>query len=65
MINEREERQRKERLQYVELWAEYVRTHPDSDWSALQANLVNAELAIMRRIMTKEAFLEMKGELRK
>jgi hypothetical protein len=65
MHSEREKQQRKERIVYVKLWAEYVRTHPASDWSKLQADLINAELAIKQRIvsmMTKEQYFELKGQ---
>lgn len=35
---------RKERMKFVELWAEYVRTHPDREWSRQQKIVVDSQL---------------------
>ena len=35
---------RKERMKFVELWAEYVRTHSDIDWSRQQKIVVDSQL---------------------
>jgi len=37
-------RNRKERMEFVELWAEYVRTHPDKNWSKQQKVIVDSQL---------------------
>jgi hypothetical protein len=34
-----------QRLEFVKYWADYVRTHPDKDWSKQQAVLVDSMLA--------------------
>ena len=31
-----------DRMNFVKYWAEYVRTHPDKDWSRQQAVLINS-----------------------
>ena len=36
------EKNRKERMWFIDYWAEYVRTHPDKDWSRQQAKLIDA-----------------------
>lgn len=41
-IEEFREQNRKDRLWFVDYWAEYVRTHPDEDWSMQQNKLINA-----------------------
>lgn len=33
---------RKERIKFVEFWAEYVRTHSDKEWSKQQNVLINS-----------------------
>jgi len=37
-------RNRKERMKFVELWAEYVRTHSDREWSKQQKIVVDSQL---------------------
>jgi hypothetical protein len=37
-------RNKKERMKFVELWAEYVRTHPDREWSKQQKVVVDSQL---------------------
>ncbi len=37
-------RNRKERMKFVVFWAEYVRTHPDKDWSRQQKIVVDSQL---------------------
>jgi len=51
-------RNRKNRMDFVEFWAEYVRTHPDRDWSRQQNVIINS--CLKTASMTKEQFLEMK-----
>ncbi len=33
---------REERMNFVEFWAEFVRTHSDKEWSRQQNNLINS-----------------------
>ncbi|MBI4140563.1 hypothetical protein HY485_01865 [Candidatus Woesearchaeota archaeon] len=51
-----------ERMKFVDYWAEYVRTHPDKDWSKQQAALINSQLSNAAKMPRKE-YLKMKGEL--
>jgi hypothetical protein len=51
---------REERMNFVDYWAEYVRTHPDKDWSSQQAMLINSQLQSAKR-MTLEEYRHMKG----
>ena len=57
------EKNNKERMELVEKWAEYVRTHSDKDWSRQQNVIINS--ALKSASMTKEEFLKMKEENRK
>ncbi len=47
-----------QRMNFVEFWAEYVRTHSDRDWSRQQNMLIDS--CLKSASMTKEQFLEMK-----
>jgi hypothetical protein len=51
----------KERLAFVELWAEYVRTHPDGDWSSQQNLIINS--ALKSNTLTKEEYLSLKESM--
>ena len=48
----------KERLEFVERWAEYVKKHPDKVWSKQQNMIINSCLNSAN--MTKEQYLKMK-----
>jgi len=55
-----------ERMNFVEYWAEYVRTHPDEDWSKQQKMLIDSQLQNARKSsLSAKKYLKMKGELRK
>jgi len=51
---------RKQRMDFVGYWADYVRTHADKDWSAQQNIIINS--CLRNAALTKEQFLEMKHE---
>lgn len=38
-----------ERIKFVDLWADYVRTHPDKDWSRQQKIVVDSQLKTFSR----------------
>jgi len=48
----------KQRMKFVEFWAEYVSTHSDVEWSRQQNVLINS--CIKTASMSKEQFLKMK-----
>lgn len=50
----------KERMNFVDKWAEYVKTHSDKDWSKQQNVVINS--ALKSANMTREQFFKMKGE---
>ena len=63
MIFDRKANQ-KERMKFIDLWAEYVRTHPDKDWSTQQKVLIDSMIQSSRSWKwTAEDYLRMKGEL--
>jgi len=33
-----------ERLKFIDMWVEYIKTHDDKDWSKQQANLINSQI---------------------
>ncbi len=35
-----------ERINFVKFWANYVKTHPDKDWSKQQNIVINAQVDI-------------------
>ena len=59
-IEEAKKLNREDRLWFVGYWAEYVRTHPDKEWSSQQAVLVNSQLQSAKQ-MTLEQYRKMKG----
>ncbi len=53
-----------ERMEKVIRWAEYVRTHPASDWSRKQNIVINKAIRKMRALkLTPRQYLESKGEV--
>lgn len=55
---------REERMNFVEYWANYVRTHPDKDWSKQQNILINSMMKNAKNSkLTPRQYLEIKGEL--
>jgi len=54
------EKNNKERLDFVQKWAEYVRTHSDKEWSSQQNIIINS--ALKSANMTRVQFFKMKGE---
>jgi len=54
-----------DRMWFVEYWANYVRTHPDKEWSRQQNILINSLMQNAKNSkLTKEQYLRIKGELR-
>lgn len=54
------DKNQKERMAFVDKWAEYVKTHSDKDWSRQQNIVINSSLKSAS--MTKEQFFKMKME---
>ena len=40
-LNEDKRRNFEERLKFIDLWVEYIRTHSDREWSEQQKTLIN------------------------
>jgi len=57
-IKEFVESNKKQRMDFVELWAEYVKTHDDKDWSSQQAKIINS---MLKTNISKEHYLKMKS----
>ena len=59
------EKNKQERIKFVKLWADYVRTHPDKEWSKQQNVLINSLFQNAQNFkLTKKDYLEIKGELK-
>ena len=57
------EKNARERMKFVDFWADYVRNHPDRDWSSQQKLLIDSQIQGARSWgWTPEAFMRMKGE---
>lgn len=55
---------REERMNFVEYWADYVRTHPSKDWSRQQNIIINSQIQSARSVkLTPKQYLEVKGEV--
>lgn len=52
-----------QRMQFVEFWAEFVRSNPDKVWSEQQAVLINSQLR-NKSMISVEEYLRIKNELR-
>lgn len=56
---------KEERMNFVEYWANYVRTHPDREWSRQQNVLINSLMQNAKNSkLTKEEYLRIKGEMK-
>ncbi|MBI2653558.1 hypothetical protein HYX02_01980 [Candidatus Woesearchaeota archaeon] len=54
---------REERMNFVEYWAEYVRTHSDKEWSKQQNILINSIMKNAKNSkLTPQQYLKIKGE---
>jgi len=55
---------KEERMNFVEYWANYVRTHPDKVWSRQQNILINSMMKNAKNSkLTPKEYLKIKGEL--
>lgn len=43
-LEKEKEINRKERLEFVKYWANYVKTHPDKEWSRQQNIIINSQI---------------------
>ena len=50
----------KDRLDFVDKWAEFVKTHSDKEWSIQQNKIINSQL---KSPISRLEYLKMKGEL--
>jgi hypothetical protein len=44
-LEEQEEKNFKERLEFIKFWANYVKTHPDKEWSEQQNIIIDSQLS--------------------
>ncbi|MFB6099649.1 MAG: hypothetical protein ABEK16_00095 [Candidatus Nanohalobium sp.] len=47
-LKEKKERNKEQRKEFIKLWAEYVRNHPDEEWSRQQNKIINSQLESAR-----------------
>lgn len=54
----------KDRMWFVEYWAEYVMTHPDKVWSEQQRIIIDSQIENARNCkLSAKEYLEIKGEI--
>ena len=54
---------KEDRMNFVEYWANYVRTHPDKEWSRQQNIVINSQIQNARNSkLSAEEYLKIKGE---
>jgi len=54
----------KDRMWVVKFWAQYVRTHPDKEWSRQQNIIINSQIKNARSIrLSPKQYLKIKGEI--
>jgi len=44
-IKKEKERNFKERLKFIKYWANYIKTHPDKEWSSQQRELIDSQVS--------------------
>ncbi len=54
---------KEDRMNFVEYWADFVRTHSDQAWSRQQNIIINSQMQNARHYpLTPEQYLTIKGE---
>ena len=54
----------KDGMWFVKFWAQYVRTHPDKEWSRQQNIIINSQIKNARSIrLSPKQYLKIKGEI--
>lgn len=48
-LDKKKEKNRKQRIEFVKQWAEYVKNHPDEEWSEQQNLIINSQLETARQ----------------
>lgn len=43
-LEEKKKRNRKQKREFIKYWADYVKEHPDEEWSEQQNLLINSQL---------------------
>ena len=53
-----------DRINFVEYWADFVRTHPDKEWGKQQRVLINSMMQNAKQFpLSAEEYLKLKGEV--
>ena len=57
---------KEDRMNFVKYWAEYIRTHPDEDWSRHQKLLINSQMKNARSSpLSAKAYFNLKQKISK
>jgi len=52
-------------MKWVDFWANFVRTHPDAEWSKQQKMIIDSQIQSARSFgMDPKIYLHIKGEAR-
>lgn len=57
-LKEKKERNMENRKDFIELWARYVKNHPDREWSRQQNKVIDAQLKSAKEARQKEEDLK-------
>ncbi|MBU2634050.1 MAG: hypothetical protein KJ674_02290 [Nanoarchaeota archaeon] len=56
---------KEDRLNFVKYWADYIRTHPDKEWSRQQNILIDSCMQSAKQsTLSPKTYLKIKGELK-
>ena len=54
---------REDRMNFVEYWAEYVKTHSDEEWSRQQKILIDSQIQNARSLqLSREDYIKLKSQ---
>lgn len=48
-LEEKKEKNKKQRREFVKIWAKYVKEHSDEDWSHQQNKVINSQIVSQER----------------
>ena len=60
------EKNQRERIKFIEFWANYIRTHSDKEWSRQQKVLIDSQVNnAKKQLITVKQYLEIKETVKR
>ena len=53
-----------ERLEFIDKWANYIRTHSDKEWSTQQRVLIDSQIRCKKQLIDVNEYLKIKAHKR-